>query len=231
MTGYSTGSDNRLLSDGTYTYTYDAEGNRTARFIDEDESGTLNSGDTDITEYTWDYRNRLTNVTERATYGGSATKVTDFAYDLLNRLVSETADPDGTGEQSAGETYFAYDGNQIALQFDGSESADLSHRYLWGPAVDQVLADEQVTSLNNPGSVLWPLTDNLGTVRDLATYDSQTDTTTVANHRVYDAYGKVTSQSNPAVAHLFGFTGRQFDDATGLQNNLNRCMTRKSDGG
>ena len=221
-TGYATGDDNRMTSDGTYTYTYDAEGNRTARFVDEDESGTLNTGDTDITEYTWDYRNRLTTVTERATYGGSASKVTDFAYDYLNRLVSESADPDGAGEQGAEETYFAYDGNQIVLQFDGSEAGDLSHRYLWGPAVDQILADEEVTSLETEGDVLWPLADNLGTVRDLATYDSQEDETTVANHRVYDAYGKLTSETNSAIDHLFGYTGRQFDEATGLQNNLNR---------
>jgi RHS repeat-associated protein len=221
-TGYSTGSDNRLTSDGTYRYTYDAEGNRTAKFVDVNTNGQLDTGDTNITEYTWDYRNRLTNVTERATYGGATTKVTDFAYDYLNRLVIEAADPDGAGAQGAQNTYYAYDGNQIVLKFNGSSASNLANRYLWGPAIDQILADEQVTSLNNPGSVLWPLGDNLGTVRDLLTYDSQTDTTTVANHRVFDAYGKLTSETNSAVDHLFGFTGRQFDEGTGLQNNLNR---------
>jgi len=57
---YATGADNQLLSDGTYAYTYDAEGNRTARFLDTDADGLLDAGDTDITAYTWDYRNRLT---------------------------------------------------------------------------------------------------------------------------------------------------------------------------
>jgi len=222
MSGYATGDDNQLTSDGTYRYLYDAEGNRTARFVDVNTNGQLDSGDTNITEYTWDYRNRLTNVTERATYGGAATKSTDFAYDYVNRLVSETADPDGAGEEGAEETFFAYDGNQIALQFNGSESSDLAHRYLWGPAVDQVLSDEQVTSLGTAGSVLWPLTDKLGTVRDLAQYNPVPDTTTVANHRVFDAYGKLTSETNSAVDNLFAFTGRQFDEATALQNNLNR---------
>jgi hypothetical protein len=37
----------------------------------------------------------------------------------------------------------------VVLEFDKSGSGDasdydLSHRYLWGPAVDQLLADEQV---------------------------------------------------------------------------------------
>ncbi len=31
MSGYQTGSDNRLTNDGTYRYTYDAEGNRLTR--------------------------------------------------------------------------------------------------------------------------------------------------------------------------------------------------------
>ena len=46
--------------------------------------------------------------------------------------------------------------------------------------------------------------------------------TTVVNHLIYDAFGKVTSESNPAVDSLFLFTARPFDANTGLQNNLNR---------
>jgi YD repeat-containing protein len=46
---YTTGTDNQLLSDGTYWYAYDADGNRTARFIDADGDDVLDSGDTDIT--------------------------------------------------------------------------------------------------------------------------------------------------------------------------------------
>jgi len=37
--------------------------------------------------------------------------------------------------------------------------------------------------------VLWPLVDNLGTVRDLAEYDSGTGDTVIVNHISYDAYG------------------------------------------
>ena len=39
---------------------------------------------------------------------------------------------------------------------------------------------------------------------------------------IYDAFGKVTSESNPAVDSLFLFTARPFDSDTQLQNNLNR---------
>jgi len=57
-----TGTGNRLLSDGTYRYAYDAEGNRTAKFVDTNAGGTLSVGDTDVTLYAYDQRNRLVAV-------------------------------------------------------------------------------------------------------------------------------------------------------------------------
>ena len=134
------------------------------------------------------------------------------------------------GETVVGETTtqtrFIYDGNQIVLQFDGTgtgalPASDLTHRYLWGPAVNQLLADEQVT---NSDLLLWALTDNENTVRDLVTYTTDTPgTTTVVDHRVYSSFGEITSQIDPTTVDcIFGYTGRPLDGATGLQNNLNR---------
>ena len=42
-----------MTSDGTYTYSYDANANRSARFIDNDSNGVLSTGDTSVTEYEW----------------------------------------------------------------------------------------------------------------------------------------------------------------------------------
>ena len=82
----------RIYLDGTHVYHYDHNGNRTVRFVDGDSSATLNGGDTSITEYGWDHRNRLTSVTERATYGGAATEVVEYEYDAFNRLVRKELD-------------------------------------------------------------------------------------------------------------------------------------------
>ncbi len=77
------------------------------------------------------------------------------------------------------------------------------------------MADEQVTNPQTPGTAVWPLPDNLGTVRDLAVYNAQTGQTAVVNHRVYDAYSNLKSETNPqtgqaaAVACLFAFTGQE----------------------
>jgi RHS repeat-associated protein len=208
--------------------------------------------------YTWDVRNRLSEVTTRATAAGPATSIVDYLYDAENRWIGENIDSTGD-DQIDHEIRFAYDGDQIVLEFDkdlsaGSSSgatcsasamtaSDLSHRYLWGPTVDQLLADEQLLpstasgrgaggedgyDLSQPGNLVWALTDNQNTVRDLAVYNAQTGATSIIDHRQFDSYGNLLSQTNPATGNasavdcLFGYTGKPFDNATGLQNNLNR---------
>jgi YD repeat-containing protein len=61
MTGYSTGTGNRLLSDGTNNYTYDDEGNTLTQ---------TRISDGQVTSFAYDYRNRLTDV-QTKTAGGT----------------------------------------------------------------------------------------------------------------------------------------------------------------
>src|SRR5262249_26785322 len=56
-TGYASGPNNQLLSDGLYAYQYDDEGNRVRRTRLVDGA---------MTEYRWDHRNRLVGVTDRS---------------------------------------------------------------------------------------------------------------------------------------------------------------------
>src|SRR5690606_21184922 len=136
---------------------YDDEGNRLTRT--HDTTG-------DVTEYEWDYRNRLVKVTEKDDLG-AVTKLVEYTYDVSDRRIEKSVDVDGAGVGTAAITRYVYDGDHIALEFDGSAASDLTHRYLHGPVVDQILADEVVTSLGSAGTVRWPLVDNLGTVRDI----------------------------------------------------------------
>ena len=221
-TGIVTGTNNELLSDGTFNYTYDAEGNRVSR-----TRISTDPADDYLTLYTWDNANRLTSVTFENN-SGQVTKTVAYLYDAFNHWIGETITIPGETGDTVTQTRYVYDGNQIISQFDKTgtgdlASTDLSHRYLWdSQAVDHLFADEQVTSLNNPGSLLYALTDHENSIRDLATYNSGTDTTTIANHRVLDAYGNLKSQTNAAVDCLFDYTGKAYDQATGLQNNDNR---------
>lgn len=213
MAGHTVNPNNRLATDGVYNYTYDDEGNRILKV--EIATGLR-------TEYGWDHRNRLTNITEKNSSGTTVLSTVTQSYDVFNRWVRTQVDSNGPVADGQSERFFVYDGTQIVMEFDGADDSDLTHRYLWGPAVDQILADEQTSSLGSAGSVVWPLTDHLGTARNLATYDAGTDITTRANHRKYDSFGNLVSENNSAVDHLFGFTGRPWDDASNLQYNLNR---------
>ncbi len=98
----------------------------------------------------------------------------------------------------------------------------MSHRYLWGPVTDQLFADEQVTVPTSNGNVLWPLADHLGTIRDIADYNESSPAFSITNHRDYDTFGRLESETNSAIDLSFGYTGKQFDDATSLYNYLNR---------
>jgi RHS repeat-associated protein len=150
-------------------------------------------------------------------YGLSIVKEVSYDYDAFNQLVHRAYDSNGPATGGVTDTFFSYESGQVALQFNGASAANLSHRYLWGPAVDQLLAQENVG-----GALYRTLGDNIGTIRDLATHNSSNQTTTIVNHRNYDEWGNLLSETNSAIDSIFGFTGRQFDDITGLQYNLNR---------
>ena len=209
--GYTIGSNNLITSDGTFTYAYDDEGNRITKT-------DISSGG--YTTYTWDYRNRLTAVKDYNSLN-ALLKETTYAYDTANRLVKSTYDADGAGGGAATSRFWAFDnGINPLLEFKSGSASDVSHRYLWGIAVDQFFADEQPTSTGSAGNVLWGLGDNLGTLRDIA--DLSGSTTSVTNHRRFGAYGDLVSESNSAVDLVFAFTGKLYDENTKLQNNLNR---------
>jgi RHS repeat-associated protein len=178
--GYVTGKNNRLLSDGKFNYEYDSEGN----VIKQTDILTG-----EVTAYTWDYRNRLTNVTRNGASVGT------YNYDIYDQRIGKTT--------ATGTNRFVYGQNQnIALEFDGSGA--LTNRYLHGNSIDAIMADEA------NGAVGWTLTDNLGTVRDVVD-----GTGSRQNHIVYGSFGNVTNETNPSFDTRFTFTGREFDAETG----------------
>jgi RHS repeat-associated protein len=209
-TGYATDTGNRVVSDGTYRYSYDNEGNRAARWVDNGD-GVLGSGDTTITEYTWDHRNRLTRVVTRSAYGGSETNRIDYAYDAMDRRIRRGLDADGSGAGTMTYTYNVWQGDHVLLEYAdpnglgvGSDTT-FTRRNLYGAAVDEILATD-----NAAGVVRWGLADHEGTVRDAINSSGQ-----VQHHIKYNAFGKVTSGTVPAEFN-FGYTGRPQDAEGGF---------------
>jgi len=135
---YATGQYNRLESvdDGTNVtvYGYDAEGNLVLRFTDVDEDGSLTTGDTEITEYAWDHRNRLTSVTDYAMFGDyqvTPSQEVEYAYDYLNRLIVRTVD--GTSE------YFVYDQDASTnWSLEESSQSEPNREPAWQPPLGKL---------------------------------------------------------------------------------------------
>ena len=199
---------------GARSYTYDNEGNMLSRTKISDSTSE---------EYAWDHRNRLVKVTFKDGMGAT-TKTVEHAYDVYNRWIRRTVDADGPGPETATDTFFAYDGYHAVLQFDGAEANDLDHRYLFGPAVDQILADQDVNNLSSAGNTLWGLADHLGTVRDVADLNEGSGVTSVTNHRKYNSFGTQTSETNAAVDFIFGESGKMLEEHTGMNSHIHRWL-------
>ncbi len=207
------GTADRLLFDGTYYYTYDADGNRTARFVNTTSGDeTLDSNASDITIYKWNNAGELVSATYYPTYsdytyatGGTET---DYTYDAFGEMVSRT---------SGGNTEnYVYDGKNLVLVLNSS--GQVTERELYAAAVDKILASETVAPVESgpqaAGTVNWLLTDNQSTVRDVAQY--AISVTSVVDHLVYDSFGQITWQSNSSYQPRFTYAGMQFDAASGL---------------
>jgi RHS repeat-associated protein len=195
-TGYVTGENNQLQSDGKFNYEYDQEGNRTKRT--EIATG-------EVTKYEWDYRNRLVGV-ETKDSNGNVIANSEYTYDVNNNRIAKSVDADGAGAGGAVVERYVLDGDHIALTFDGD--GNQTERFLHGTGIDQVLAQE-----NADGEVLWALTDHQGSVRMLLDNDGN-----VVNQISYDAFGNITLETHSNVNFRFSYTGQEFDAETGLYN-------------
>jgi RHS repeat-associated protein len=215
------GVDNRQQSDSESTFQYDDNGNLIRQ---------TNKSTGSVVEYTFDVRNRLTDVSYRGTLNGSLTKGVHYGYDAINRRISRTLDSNGDGVADITEYFINYGqrasrenaGDELALVLNGT--GQVKTRILHGALVDEVLAEENVTSATTR-DVLWVLPDQKGSVRDLARVTN--GQVQLVDHIQYDAFGNIGSETAPAVTHLFGYTGRESDKETGLQYNRARYYAPK----
>jgi len=166
----------------------------------------------EVTEYTWDHRNRLIRVTVKDS-AGAVIRESNYTYDAFDKRIRVSVVRDGDGPEVASERWTVHDGANPYADFDGSGT--LTERYLYCPAPVCVRRTARVDAimarLASEGDIAWYLTDHLGTVRDLA------DTTgTVIDHIQYDSFGSVLSETNPEAGDRFKFTGRGYGESTAL---------------
>jgi RHS repeat-associated protein len=147
-------------------YAYDANGNLTS-----------DGGNT----YTYDAENRLVSA---SLSGG-----TSLTYDPLGRLWQTSSPVHGT-------TQFLYDGDRLAVEYDGAGA--IRRRFAWGPGVDEPFLQDEGGALNCTGTRFLH-SDHQGSIIAGANCSGQRQ-----NVNTYDEYG-VPSASNWG---RFGYTGQ-----------------------
>jgi RHS repeat-associated protein len=139
------------------------------------------------TQFYWDYENRLKQVILP-----SGQNVV-YKYDALGRRSERNVN------NSTSWTKFTYDGQDVILD---QNSDGTSVTYLNGAGIDNKIRQ----TVN--GQAQYFLSDHLGSTNAL------TDATgTVISSTNYDSFGNATNSSFPT---RYQFTGREFDDLTGL---------------
>jgi RHS repeat-associated protein len=199
--GYSTGAGNRLENDGTWTYTYDAEGNVIKR------SKGVSS---DTWEYTYDHNNQLLTMAHHLTDGGTVAQFVTLVYDAWGNRIERLQWISGLGYATQRFMVDGWDPKKAGAV--GTENFDvwailnasnaLTARHAHGGRVDEVIARQ-----SSGGANAWYLTDHQGSVRRVVN-----DSATLLATTGYSAYGEVTGGT---VYGGYGYTGREWDAVAG----------------
>jgi RHS repeat-associated protein len=196
MSGYATGSDNRLTSDGTWNYTYDNENNVVSKT-------NISSGE--VWTYSYDDRNHLTSAVDK-TSGGTLIQQVTYQLDVFGNRV----EADVTVNGATTVTKYAYDGNNVWADLNSNNQLQMRRLY---DATDAVFA-----RIDSAGNAAWYLPDHLGSVRDIESNATQA----VIDHLDYDAYGKITNETQQANGDRYKYASYWFEVTTGLYHTPNR---------
>ena len=153
-----------------------------------DDNGNLT--DDGVYEYYYDCENRLIEVSD----GGSA--IAKYYYDYAGRRIAKVA--------ANTETTYRYDGDQVIAEY---ENGTLKRKFIYGPGIDEPVI---MIVKGTPDEWYWYHYDVLGSVVAL----SDSSGTIVASYE-YEVFGSATITGN-GHGNPFMFTGRRFDDETGL---------------
>lgn len=159
-----------------------------------------------VFSYTYDFENRLTEVTRKA----DGVVIRGYKYDALGRRVERST--------PAGRINYFYDEDRVVEEQAADGTVTL---FVYADGIDDVVWME------TGGNQYCYHTDALGSVVALTDGDAH-----VVEQYRYDAYGDpeiLDGTGNPvassAVGNPYMFTARRFDDMTGLQYNRYRYLS------
>ena len=193
------GPNNQIEEDSDALYSYDGEGN----LVEVTDKRTGNR-----TMYEWDFRNRLTRVSELASDGTELARAVN-EFDAFDRRVRQTIFEDGQdGLAVVEDRFFVYDGQRLLAEYlvDSSNVATIDVVYLVNPESSSTLAETRGVGQSN-----FLLMDRMGSTRLIV---DAADTSVEELH--YDAYGNLEIADPSVASSRFLYTGAEFDAALEL---------------
>lgn len=185
---------NRLAAIGNFAFTHDADGNISKR---------VNTSTSEVTNFTYDHRNRLVTATVHPAEGSPASTTVNLGYDFADRLASR--------EINGAKTWIIYDRDMPIAEFkDGASTISKMFFY----SLDRVDDFHAVWNVDEGES--WFMKDHLGSVRGIL--DENGDFVSWVD---YDAYGNILG-TPPANLEPLGYAGRFYLKDLGLYENRRR---------
>lgn len=229
----STPSGSLFSGESARTWNYDAAGNRTSvvttgspRVTYTPKAGEWNLyGTVGGVSMAYDANKNLTSDGVLAMLYDADNRLTDISksglseeltYDWMGRIIKKTV----TVGSTAATTRYYYSGWTVLAEVNES-TGTTGHRYVHGPAVDELLADET-------GGTTYHVLKDLGSTTALITGPGSN--TIVTQRYTYDPCGTPTvrdAAGNPlpsgtAPTTKYLFTGREYDHLSGLYSYRHR---------
>ncbi|MFQ5597981.1 MAG: RHS repeat-associated core domain-containing protein [Nitrospiria bacterium] len=197
---YSYNAGNRLMSGRGSTYEYDQNGNRT-------HQSTQEAGAWIQPVYEYDAENRLTRIIDQRV---DQFTLIDYQYDPFGRRIGKWIEEYdvATGVLAVTTFSYVYDNEDIIVRekttVQNNVTTTETTTYLHGPGID-----EPLMATSSQGTTIYHA-DGLGSVVALTDPTEQ-----IVERYTYTSFGEITIE-NGQVDNPYTFTGREWDDESGL---------------
>ncbi len=148
---------------------------------------------TGTTTYTYDYENRLIDINGFTINCSLFTA--NYKYDPFGRRIEKNV--------NGVITRYVYDREDILFELDGS--GNIITEYVHGPGID-----EPIAMLRNNQTYYYHA-DGLGSIIAITNSAGQ-----VVQRYEYDSFGNITYQQDPNFLQPYTYTGREYDNESGL---------------
>jgi RHS repeat-associated protein len=192
-TNYQYNNANQMTAGKSHAFSYDNAGNRIEGIIPGVMGGT---------SYTWDFGNQLTMVNSTTE---TCNTIRTFKYDPYGRRIEKQVNTVGCGQEPTRTTSYVYDNEDIALEVQVDGGGTTKTYYTHGPGIDEPLAMER------NGNFSYYHADGLGSIVAITSQSGNT-----VQRYDYDSFGNIVTISDPSFLQPYSYTGREWDEETGL---------------